>query len=168
MVIGVLAGCVTETEPSWPGVSAAEGYVPVYGDRASADIKLGSSRTLADPGKIYTYKNFLFVNERNKGVHVFNNEDLSKPQPVAFIEILGNHDVAIKDDIMYADHNGNIVSLKLNELKSLELLGTLPLSGFLLGIPPPSGSYFECIDSEKGLVVAWKKETLANPNCYAF
>src|SRR5688500_18518831 len=99
-----LAGC-TEVESDPPFVT--NGYRPVYGSVDANEIKLVASRTVNNPGKIYVYGKYLLVNEINEGIHVFNNERPSNPKPVAFIQIMGNSDMAIKDARLYADHAGN-------------------------------------------------------------
>src|SRR5690606_36539851 len=52
-------------------------------------------------GKIYIYKDYLFINEPTKGVHIFNNANPSKPIPISFLPISGNVDMAVKDDVLY-------------------------------------------------------------------
>jgi len=158
-------GCVEETNYSY---GLQEGYTPVYGPTTSNEIRIGPSKTIVNPGKIYSYNNLLFVNERDLGVHVIDNTIPSQPDQIAFIEILGNSDIVIRDDIMYADHMGNLVALKLNNFDSIEKIGELPLGNWLLGVPPPRNFNFECVDPEKGMVIGWKKEKLINWDCYAF
>lgn len=145
-----------------------EGYSPVYGSQATTEIKLLSARPVTSPGKIYTYGSYLLINEVNKGIHIYNNSNPSKPLSVGFIEMIGNTDMAVKENILYADHMGSLVALKVDDFTTLQEMGRLPISNWLLGVPPPSGSHFECIVPENGLVVGWKKKTMTNPECYAF
>jgi hypothetical protein len=159
-----LSGC-TDVESDTPLVTT--GYRPVYGTADANEIKLLASRTVTNPGKIYVYGKYLLVNEINAGIHIFNNENPSSPKPLGFIQMIGNSDMAIKDAKLYADHAGNIVSVTVNDFTSVAVNGSLPLQNWNLGLPPPSGSHFECIDASKGLVVAWKKTQLTNPDCYA-
>ena len=62
---------------------------------------------------------------------------------------------------------GNLVALTLNDFLTIEEKGRLPLGEWNLGVPPPAGSYFECIDPARGLIVSWEKVELFNPQCYA-
>ena len=144
-----------------------DGFKPEYGNPSTSEIKLLSPQTVKDPGKIYIYGKYLLVNEKNRGIHIFDNVDKTNPQPVAFAEILGNTDMAIKDAVLFADHMGNLSAIRINNFENLEPIGSLPINGWLLGVPPPSGHYFECIDQSKGLVVAWKESEIPNQNCYA-
>lgn len=144
-----------------------EGYRPVYGSEELKEITIVAARQVRNPGKIYIYKSFLLVNEIQEGIHVFDNGDPEKPEPLGFIQILGNSDMAVKDDVLYADHMGNLVALNIDNFNAVTTSKSLPLQNWHLGLPPPAGSYFECIDQSKGIVVQWTKATLKNPGCYA-
>lgn len=146
----------------------AEGYVPLYGEPSRAEIKMLAPITVQNPGKIYLYQNYLLINELNRGIHVYDNGNVREPKALGFIEIIGNTDMTIKDNILYADHMGSLVALKTDDFVTLQELGRLPINNWLAGLPPPSGFHFECIDTYKGIVIGWKKQTLTNPDCYAF
>jgi hypothetical protein len=107
------------------------------------------------------------VNEVNKGIHVFDNTAPDNPKAIGFVQLLGNTDMAIRNDVLYADYMGNLVALQVHDFENLTSVGTLPLQDWNLGIPPPGGSYFECVDPEKGIVTGWKKTTLKKRECYA-
>jgi hypothetical protein len=161
----VLGGCWDNIE----GVhqDATLGYRPVYGPQETKEITFLSPRTLKNPGKIYVYGPYLLINEKGEGIHVFNNADPSDPKPEGFIQLLGSTDMAIRNNILYADHMGNLVALQINSFADVENVGSLPLQNWNLGLPPPRQSHFECVDPDKGLVIAWQKVLLQNPDCYA-
>jgi hypothetical protein len=62
---------------------------------------------------------------------------------------------------------GNIVAIDLKDLNSIETLASLPLQTSSGGVLPPKGYYFECIDSEKGVVLNWVLVERQNMDCYA-
>lgn len=157
--------CVDTDPPFDQGY--VDGYSPVYGAQSIADIALQGPSEVNIPGKIYIYGKYLLVNESGKGIHIFNNEDPGNPQNLGFIQMMGNSDMAIKDGILYADHAGDLVALSIHDFSFIEEKGRLSLDDWNLGAPPPAGFYFECVDPDKGLVIAWKKVTLKNPDCYA-
>jgi hypothetical protein len=143
------------------------GYVPVYGTADRKEISMIAPLRVEDPGKIYVYGRFLLVNEKRKGIHVFDNANPAQPVNLGFIRMLGNTEMAVKDGLLYADHMGSLVALSVNDFELIEEQGRLPLTQWNFGLPPPSGFSFECIDPEKGVVVAWKEEEILNPGCYA-
>lgn len=142
-----------------------DAYVPIYSTRDAGDIKLLAPQPVKAPGKIYIYGDYLLINEVQKGIHVFDNSDITAPKQLAFIQLLGNVDMAVRDGVLYADYMGQLVALNVGNFSEIETLGVLPLSRWLVGVPPPGDGYFECIDESKGIVVGWKKEIVKNPKC---
>ena len=102
-----------------------EANVPVY---MSYDELYGSieysktSEILENPGKIYYYKNFLFIGERTKGVHIFDNANPRSPQKVGFLNIPGNNDIAIRGNHLYADCFTDLLVFSLGDLKNMEMV----------------------------------------------
>ena len=107
------------------------------------------------------------INEKGEGIHVFDNTDPKSPRPVGFVQMLGNSDMAMKDDVLYGDHMGNLVALTVDNFNNVTKTQSLPLQNWELGVPPPANKHFECIDQSKGVVVRWVKVQLKNPSCYA-
>jgi hypothetical protein len=68
-----------------------------------------SARPLRETGKIYVKGTLLFVNEQQRGIHVIDNSDPSAPEVIAFLDIPGNVDIAIRDNILYADSHYDLV-----------------------------------------------------------
>ncbi len=83
-------------------------------DEVRNGIRSENPRSLESPGKIYVYKNYLLINELKKGVHVIDNSDISNPRMVSFLKIPGNGDMAVRDDILYADSYMDLVTLDLS------------------------------------------------------
>lgn len=61
-----------------------------------------SNTALSQPGKIYSFQNALYINEKGKGVHIYNNSNPSNPEEIGFLEIHANLDIAIQGNVMYA------------------------------------------------------------------
>ena len=144
-----------------------EGYKPIYASEEQiSTVSQFAPRPLENPGKIYAYGNFLFVGEKGKGVHIFNNANPRNPIPIGFLEILANSDIAIKDGFLYADNAGDLLVFDISNPNQISLLSrqkdAIPNNSFQL---PPEQGYFECVDSQKGIVVAWEKTTLRKPKC---
>ncbi len=144
-----------------------EGFRPVYGTLEDFKVSFFTPREVKNPGKIYLYKDYLLINEKQKGIHVFDNLNPEQPVNLGFISLLGNTDMAIRNDVLYADSYGNLVALDASDFASISEKSRLPLQEWYLGVPAPAGFYFECIDPEKGKVIAWTKSQLKNPSCYA-
>ena len=78
-------------------------------------VKAESARALERPGKMYVKGNYLFVNEIKEGIHVIDNSNPASPKFVAFIKIPGNGDIAVRDNILYADSYSDLVALDIKD-----------------------------------------------------
>src|ERR1044071_1078132 len=80
-------------------------FEPIYKSKSEvlSEIKSSTPVSISNPGKIYMYGNYIFLNEVNKGVHIIDNSDPSHPSIKAFINIPGNVDIAVKGTTLYAD-----------------------------------------------------------------
>lgn len=84
---------------------------PVYKLKTEvyANIRSNAPREIAAPGKIFVSGNYIFLNEVDKGVHVIDNTDPSRPVVKTFIDIPGNIDIAVKGNTLYADLYSDMV-----------------------------------------------------------
>jgi len=78
-------------------------------------VSTTSPTDMVEVGKIYYKAPYIFVNEVNKGIHVIDNSDPSSPMNVAFINIPGNLDIAVKDQILYADSYIDLVAIDISD-----------------------------------------------------
>ena len=126
-----------------------------YADLRSA-VKMTTARQLNNPGKIYFKDNFLFINEKMKGVHVFDVSDPKNPQNKGFIEIPGNVDIAIKDNVLYADSYIDLVSIDVSDFSKIKELGRVE-KAFTYTLPTYDTNYpIAKIDETKGVITGWE------------
>ena len=76
-------------------------------------IKTLPAQDLENPGKIYVKDDYLFINEVKKGIHIIDNSNPSLPKAISFIQILGNVDISVKGNILYADSYTDFVALDI-------------------------------------------------------
>ncbi len=90
-------------------------WEPVYRtkDEVRTNIKNNSSREIERPGKIYIRGNYIFLNEIDRGIHIIDNTNKAAPQNIAFIDIPGNLDMAVKGNILYADLYTDLVAIDI-------------------------------------------------------
>jgi len=77
---------------------------------------------MQESGKIYAYKNYIFVNDVNRGLHILDNTDPAAPQNIAFIKLEGNYDISIKDDRLYADSYGDLVVMDISDINNISFV----------------------------------------------
>jgi hypothetical protein len=96
-------------------------FQPVYKTTAEvkANIKNNAPREIEKPGKLYIKDNYIFLNDIDKGIHVIDNSNPSNPQKLAFIDIPGTMDIAVKDNILYADLYTDLVAIDINNPRQI-------------------------------------------------
>jgi hypothetical protein len=129
-------------------------YKPVYTtlDELRASVMIGEPEELVSPGKIYIKEPYLYINEPGKGIHVIDNRNQTSPKKVKFINIPGNYDFAIKDNILYADSYIDLVAIDISSvynIREVKRLENIFSSYNTLGI---------YLDPERGLITAWEEE----------
>jgi len=114
-------------------------------------------------GKMCFYQGYLYISEAEKGIHIINNSDPTNPQNVGFIELLGNVDLAIRNDKLYADSYVDLVWFDISDPQKPELEGRLEDVFVKYFCLPHTGNnyvidYSLCFDKNgmsKGIVVGW-------------
>lgn len=169
LVVLCLSSCWTPEASPVNGVEFdGTGYRPIYATQAEIEnIKVTSGVALSDPGKIYLLGQFLFVNERGKGVHIIDNTDPKNPDNMAFISIPGNNDIAAKGNWLYADNAYDLVVFDISDPKQPKLTKRIPNAIPAADYPPFQNIYFECADKKQGAVIGWEKVSMGSiPNCF--
>ena len=76
-----------------------------------------TAQPLKNPGKIYVRDNFLYVNDRQDGLHIIDNTNAADPKQVGYVQIPGNLDVAMKGDALYADSYMDLLVIDMKTKK---------------------------------------------------
>jgi hypothetical protein len=136
--------------------------VPVYMSFAEFRTSFQKSDTIeiTHPGKMYFKDGYLFINEYGKGIHVINNSDPANPQKVAFYKILGNVDMAIKDNILYADSYIDLVAIDITDINNPKEIGRL--TNIFPEVVPEGDMWYPyaMVDKTKGVIVDWETKTI--------
>ncbi len=132
-------------------------YTPVYMSYEDAQSSVASkeARDLEDPGKIYFYNDYVLINERSKGVHVINNADPANPQNIAFIEIPGNIDIAMRNGFLYADMAQDLYVIHIADPTNATLVEVIEDV-----MPFPDYGMNRFADPSQGVVIDWLEEEI--------
>ncbi|MDN4165197.1 hypothetical protein QWY31_06775 [Cytophagales bacterium LB-30] len=162
-----LSACFTDPVPVFP-VEEVQGFKPVYAEETDIEVKLMSPQAMRYPGKIYVLEDYLFINDLNYGVHVYDNSNPYLPRKLGFIQIIGNQDIAIRNGVMYADYLENLIAIDLRSYPEISVTERILNDREGVSNYPPNseGGYFECVDPSRGTVIGWVRATLYQPNCY--
>ncbi len=91
-------------------------FEPVYMPRPEFEnsVELGPAQVVINSGKIYVIGSYLFINEKNKGFHVFNNEDPSNPTSLYFITSPGATDLAIRENVLFINQATDLIAVAID------------------------------------------------------
>lgn len=127
--------------------------------KTSVDII--SPLPIKESGKIYAYQDYIFVNDRYRGVHVIDNSNPNSPKKISFIKIAGNVDISIKDDYLYADSLMDLIVLDISDINSIKIVNRLENVLRDNVVWPAGVDFFESvnIDYENEILLGWETVT---------
>ena len=134
-----------------------------------SSVKISSAtHQLTGYGKISYYNGYFFMSDPQKGIHIINNQNPSNPYVVGYIELMGNADISVRNDILYADSYVDLVWFDVSTPSSPVLKGrlenafpdVLPLVENRSGI-----DYKMCQEKkeQKKIIVGWKEVERTEP-----
>ncbi len=97
--------------------------VPVYlemSDVRARTIVIEPGQELENPGKIYLYGNYLLINEPQEGIHIFDNTNPASPINLNFIPIKGNVDLAVNNNMLYADNYVDLLVFDISNIRAIK------------------------------------------------
>jgi hypothetical protein len=94
-------------------VEPAQTYEAVTMPREAfeAAVQLLPPAPVTKSGKIYVKDNLLFVNDVNKGFHIYKYDDPSSPVAIAFLQVPGATDIAMRGATLYINQATDLITL---------------------------------------------------------
>ncbi|TKC02026.1 LVIVD repeat-containing protein [Pedobacter cryotolerans] len=92
----------------------------------SLPVGITKAQTATKAGKIYIYNDYLFINEPNKGIHIYNNSNPNNPINTGFLQIPGNIDLAVHNNILYADSYIDLLAFDITTINNIKLVKRTP------------------------------------------
>ncbi|RZL47035.1 MAG: hypothetical protein EOP00_13175 [Pedobacter sp.] len=133
----LIASCTTNSQTP----IAYTSYTPVLMTKLAlaSSVKLQTATPIGIAAKIYHKDNYIFISERFKGVHIIDNSNPSAPINKRFISIPGCVDMAIKNNVLYADNAVDLVSINLTLAQSGDLQVLKRIEDVFPELMPPDG-----------------------------
>ncbi len=127
----------------------------------NAGVDIIAPLPIEESGKIYAYENYVFINDKYKGVHVIDNSNPASPEKIAFIKIAGNVDISVKNNYLYADSIADLMVLDISDIYNIRIVDRLKN---VLGsniVWPVDVDFFDYgeIDYENEIIVGWETVT---------
>lgn len=158
---------------SCPSVYTTVVYNPIYTSweeiRSSSSTEFIDAKSITDPGKIYVWESYIFIVEKNKGIHIIDNSSPADPHSLGFQEVPGCGDISVlqKDGIvhLYADSFTDLLIFEFTQSNStIQLINriqdTFPYDASRLFEDENPNIYFEGLDVSKGIVSDFTIETI--------
>ena len=172
LVLGVslpllLDGCKHPFTPSPPPSDRTTGYRAVYiSNQELRNVVVEGPQPLLNPGKIYVKDGYLFINDQQRGIHIFDNRNPAKPVELGFLRIPGNSEIAVKDSTLYANNGPDLVAINISRPASVRVVKRISDVFTVSSYPDARQVWFDCPDPAKGFVVGWERVMLTDPQCY--
>ena len=143
------------------------GLRPIYSNGDWSEVTTMNPQPLQNLGKFYYKDDMIYVSETRQGIHIIDNSNPESPQNIKFIAIPGVLDMAIKNNILYADNFTDLIAIDITDLENIEVVKRMEnlYPEHQNYYPASYQGYFECVDPEKGVVVGWEEAELRNPKC---
>jgi hypothetical protein len=146
-----------------------KGMSPIYISYDDfSGIKSIAPMDFVNTGKIVNVNNYLFINEKDKGIHVVNNTNPNSPKNEYFWQILGNKEFTISGDVLYADNGKHLIVIDILDFSKIYVISSIkdvyeiePIDEF----PKSHIGWFECFKSNKGILIGWEEKQIVNPAC---
>ena len=158
-----------------PFDSKVLGYKPVYSNDSSILLpRLMTAQPVQHPGKIYVKGNLIFQNELGNGIHIIDNTDPATAKRIGYIRLLGNTEMSIKGNFLYANSFADLVIIDISDWQTPVQVKRLR-NAFNQGITasvynfiplPEHRVHYECPNYYTGIQTGWVKDSVYNYSCY--
>lgn len=133
-------------------------FMPVSEFRSAVDV-IPQPQPIEKQGKILFYDGYLYISQPGKGIHVIDNRNPSNPHNIAFIELIGNADMQVRNGLLYADSYIDLVWFDISDPSKPVYKGRKE-EVFPEAFPPTENEYgidyAKSMDRSNGIVVGWK------------
>lgn len=126
-----------------------------------SSVYIQEPKEIEQAGKIYAYKDFVFVNDVNRGVHIIDNSSHESPQKIKYLKIPQNTDVAIKEDKLFANSGMDLVVFDISDINNIKQLDRVEDVFENYQPSTPQGAAFvdtENLDFEKEVIIGFVLE----------
>lgn len=96
------------------------GYLTTTDSVRAMEVAAQRPRDLETPGRIYIYGDYLLINDVRRGIHVVDNSNPASPIFLNFINIPGNEDLAVYNNILYADSYVDLLAFDLSNPRDIK------------------------------------------------
>ncbi|WP_294818974.1 hypothetical protein [uncultured Flavobacterium sp.] len=157
LVLSALAGCEGYGDPDniVLTVPPPEEYEAITMERSEfeAAVQMMPAQAIVKAGKIYIKDGFLFLNDVNRGFHIYDYSDPASPVALGFLAIPGATDLAMRDNVLLINQATDLVTL-LFDAGANNITVMHRNADVFPAMPSPNGSFEDVADNE--IIVGWE------------
>jgi len=150
------SSCMLPFDNGNPGGNYVESeYDPVLINRTdlNASIAFKATEEMTESSKIYIFNDYIFINDKRKGFHIFDNSDPSNPVKKTFLNVPGATDIAIRNNVFLINQATDLVSITI-DINTSTLTINKRLENVFPEILSPDG-FLSNKNSSESVVVNW-------------
>lgn len=114
-------------------------------------IEIQENSSILESSKIYIIGDYIFINDKRTGFHIFDNTDTANPVKKKFLKAPGATDIAIRNNTLYINQATDLVVLTL-DFNTFQVDVKKRLKNVFPELRSPDGDYFS---EENKVVVNW-------------
>jgi hypothetical protein len=101
--------------------------IPILMEKSQfrSSVEILSPQIIEQAGKIYSYENYIFINDEFKGIHIIDNSNPSSPIKISYIKLPGTIDISIKNNYLYADSATDLVVFDMSNINNIQIVERL-------------------------------------------
>ncbi|MBU3677414.1 MAG: hypothetical protein FGM54_09610 [Chitinophagaceae bacterium] len=144
------------------------GWVPVYATQADLkNVYAQTAQATIKAGKIYRYNQWIFQVDLGTGIHVIDATQRNAPVKTAFIRVPGCSEISIRSNQLYTNNYRDLVAIDITQPLQANVVSRIEniFPAVSQDYPPQAGTWFECPDPSKGIIIAWTEQSIQNPKC---
>lgn len=166
LTILALAGGLQSCKDNCTLETVYDANVPLYlsFEELRQPVTVMASSPLKKPAKFWRKDSYLFVSDLNTGIHIYNLSNANSPVEVAFVNVPGVVDIAVKENYLFADSYTDLLVIDIsnpsNPFQVKRLNNVFPYNPFKVEANP--GFPVVNPDETKGVVIGWKIEKVTD------
>lgn len=124
-------------------------------------VEVESPKSINQAGKIYSFTDYIFINDYAEGVHIIDNSDPTAPVAHSYLKIPGNYDISIKDYYLYADSAVDLLVFDISNISDIRLIDRLEnvFPNYDFQIPVEAQfTDFSTFDYHSDIIIGWDIE----------
>lgn len=83
-------------------------------EELESSIKILESQPMSESSKIYIIGDYIFINDKRKGFHIFDNTNPENPVKKKFLNVPGATDVSIRNNVLFLNQATDLVVVTLD------------------------------------------------------